>query len=68
MADQQYRDPVDRSRIDLGEPYEVQFWTVEFGCTEQELRDAVEKHGDSAEAIREVLKKQPAANIMEWDV
>ena len=58
----------DRSRVNLDEPYEVQYWMMEFSCTEQELRDAVRDHGDTVEALSAVLKKQPAANIMEWDV
>ena len=57
----------DRTRVNLDEPYEVQFWMIELDCTEQQLRDAVHEHGDSIEALRLALKKQPAANIMEWD-
>lgn len=67
MTDHQQRMPRDRSRVNLDEPYEVQFWMIELGCTEQELRDAVHEHGDSVEALRRALKKQPASNIMEWD-
>ena len=68
MADSpQYQASRDRNRVNLDEPYEVQFWMIEFNCTEQQLRDAVQEHGDSVAAIREALKRQPAANIMEWD-
>ena len=62
-----YRVPSDRSRVNLNDAYEVEFWVLEFACTEQQLRDAVREHGDSADAIGAALKKQPAANIMEWD-
>ena len=61
------RHPRDRSRVNLDEPYEVQFWMMEFNCTEQQLRDAVKDHGDTIEALGAALRKQPAANIMEWD-
>ena len=61
------RAPRERSRVNLDEPYEVQFWMMEFACTEQQLRDAVHAHGDSVEQLRQALKRQPAANIMEWD-
>ena len=68
MTDQQrVRAPRDRSRVNLDEPYEVQFWMLAFSCTEQQLRDAVNDQGDTVEAIGAALKKQPAANIMEWD-
>ena len=65
MADQPA--PRDRTRVNLDEPYEVQFWMIEFGCTEQQLHDAVKEHGDTVERLREALKRQPEANIMEWD-
>ena len=67
MNDSKYTTPQDRSRVNLDEPYEVQFWMIELGCSEQQLRDAVHEHGDSVEMLRRQLKKQPAANIMEWD-
>jgi hypothetical protein len=62
-----HQQPRDRTRINLDEPYEVQFWMIEFNCTEQQLRDAVKDHGDTIEAVGAALKRQPAANIMEWD-
>ena len=67
MANQQTRAPQERSRVNLDEPYEVQFWMIDFGCTEQQLRDAVQEHGDTVEKLRAVLKRQPAATIVEWD-
>ena len=33
---------IDRHRISLTEPWEVDYWTEKFGCTEEELREAVE--------------------------
>ena len=67
MANQETRAPQERSRVNLDEPYEVQFWMIDFGCTEQQLRDAVQEHGDTVEKLRTVLKRQPAATIVEWD-
>jgi hypothetical protein len=67
MSDHQQAASRDRKRVNLDEPYEVQFWMIEFNCTEEQLRDAVHEHGDTVEALRAALKKQPAANIMEWD-
>jgi hypothetical protein len=50
------RRPQDASRVNVHEPYEVRWWCHEFGCTEQQLRDAVSKVGVSAAAVRRHLK------------
>lgn len=47
----------DRKRINLNEDYEVRDWTKSLGVTEQQLRDAVKAVGDSAEKVREHLKR-----------
>ncbi len=47
----------DRKRINLNEDYEVRDWTKSLGVTEQQLRDAVKEVGDSADKVREHLKK-----------
>jgi hypothetical protein len=49
------RGPQDRSRINLHEKWEVQYWTKELGVTEEELEQAVKTAGSSAEAVREHL-------------
>ncbi len=51
------RGPQDRSRINLSESWEVQYWTKKFGVTEQQLRDAVKAVGSSAEAVQKKLGK-----------
>ncbi|WP_081759931.1 DUF3606 domain-containing protein [Pseudoxanthomonas suwonensis] len=47
----------DRDRINLNEDYEVRYWTGALGVTEQELRDAVQAVGSTAEAVRRHLGK-----------
>lgn len=47
----------DRSRISLGEDYEVRGWTASLGVSEQELREAVDAVGNSADAVRAYLKR-----------
>ncbi len=47
----------DRNRISLGEDYEVRDWTAALGVSEEELREAVDAVGNSAEAVRAYLKK-----------
>jgi len=50
------RGPQDRSRVNVGEEWEVRYWTKEFGVDEQQLRKAVEKVGPSVDAVRQELK------------
>jgi hypothetical protein len=45
----------DRSHICLGQPHEVHYWTKHLGVTNDELRRAIEKVGDSAAAVRKEL-------------
>lgn len=47
----------DRDRINLGEPYEVQYWTRALGVSADELRSAVDAVGSTAEAVRRHLAK-----------
>lgn len=47
----------DRNTINLNEDYEVRYWTEELGVTKEELAEAVNKAGKSAQAVREFLGK-----------
>jgi len=49
------RGPQDRSRINLGEPYEVQYWADKFGVSKERLSEAVRKVGSSAHAVETEL-------------
>ncbi|MBS0240303.1 MAG: DUF3606 domain-containing protein [Proteobacteria bacterium] len=55
--DRSKKGPQDRSRINLSERYEVDYWTKEFGISEGKLEAAVKAVGSSAEAVREYLKR-----------
>jgi hypothetical protein len=46
----------DRDRISLSEDYEIRSWTESLGVSEQELREAVDAVGNSADAVRAYLK------------
>jgi hypothetical protein len=50
------RGPADRSRINLGEPYEVQYWADKFGVSKERLSEVVRKVGPSADAVSKELK------------
>ena len=47
----------DRNTINLNEDYEVSYWTKELGVTKEELTEAVNKAGKSAQAVRDYLGK-----------
>jgi hypothetical protein len=58
MADDKTnRGAPDRSRINLSEDYEVRYWTQELGVSKDELTRLVHQHGNSAEKIRQELRK-----------
>jgi Protein of unknown function (DUF3606) len=47
----------DATKINIREDYEVAYWTNKFGCTPQQLKDAVNKAGTGAEAVKKALSK-----------
>jgi hypothetical protein len=56
MADNpNIRGQQDRSRINLSQEHEVRYWSQKFGCTEDELRKAVEAVGPNAAAVEKSL-------------
>jgi hypothetical protein len=55
--DRQQRGPQDRTRVNLSEDYEVQYWCKKFGVTEERLREAVHKVGDWTESVQKELNR-----------
>ena len=47
----------DLRRIELARSYEVRDWCKAFGCTKEELHDAVKAVGNSAQKVREYLQR-----------
>jgi hypothetical protein len=61
MADDlKNRGAQDRTRINIHEPYEVEYWTRELGVTRSELERFVTEHGVSADKVREAITKAQA--------
>lgn len=59
MADNlKNRAPADHSRININEPSEVQYRRRQFGCTEQQLRQAVAAVGAAADKVSQYLKNK----------
>lgn len=50
--------PADRNRISLDEDYEVRYWSEALGVTKEQLSAAVKTVGNSADRVREHLKKR----------
>jgi hypothetical protein len=50
--------PQDATRVNINEDYEVQYWTNKFGCSKEELVNAVNAVGTSAEKVEAYLKEK----------
>jgi len=58
--DRKNRGQPDRSKINMSEDYEVEYWTKHLGVSREELQLAVDLVGDSAAAVRKKLGKMTA--------
>jgi len=47
----------DRDRIAMGEEHEVRYWTRALGVTRERLQQAVDAVGNSADKVRDFLKR-----------
>jgi hypothetical protein len=50
--DRTQRAARDRGRINLGEEYEVEYWTKMLGVSPARLAEVISKVGDGVEAVR----------------
>ena len=50
--DRKKRGGADRTRVNLQEPYEVDYWCKQFRCTAGELKEAVDAVGVLAKNVR----------------
>ncbi len=57
MDDPKNRGLQDRARINVSQDYEIQYWTKELGVTAEQLRQAVQRVGSSADKVREHLRQ-----------
>lgn len=58
MTDDPKKTSLDRKLIALNEPHEVRSWTESLGVDEKTLKAAVAAVGNSAEKVREYLRKK----------
>ena len=50
--------PVDRTSINMNEPFEVRYWSKELGVSGSQLKALAKKVGTETSAIRDELAKQ----------
>jgi len=51
------RGAQDRRRINVGEDYELRYWSQKLGITPDRLKELVEQVGDSVSAIEAALRR-----------
>ena len=56
-ADKTLRTPADAQRVNVGEDYEVRYWTDKWNVTPQQLRAAVDKVGVMADDVERELRR-----------
>ena len=56
--DKAQRGAQDRSRINMQERYEVEYWTEKFGVSKERLAAAVAKVGPAVKAVEAELNKK----------
>jgi Protein of unknown function (DUF3606) len=55
--DKTKRGQQDRNKININEDYEVRYWSSRFRVTPDQLRAAVQKVGNSPDAVERELKR-----------
>ena len=55
MDDLKRKGAADRSKINIHEVWEVEYWTRELGASKDELQRVVDKVGNSVAAVRKEL-------------
>jgi hypothetical protein len=51
------REPEDRTKINIHEAWEVEYWSKKFGVSAAKLKEAVQKVGVSVEKVKAYLSK-----------
>lgn len=54
--DKNKRDFRDRDRINVNEPYELQYWSEKFGISKEKLRQIVEKTGPMVQDVKKQIQ------------
>ncbi len=57
MDDKQKTGSADRTKININEAYELDYWSAKFAVSKEKLKAAVDMVGTSASAVEDYLKK-----------
>lgn len=49
--------PADATKININEPYEVNYWTAKFGVSVQQLKNAVKDVGPQVRDVKRKLER-----------
>ena len=52
------KGPADSSRVSTGESWEIYYWTEKFGCSEEELKEAVKQVGNMSQDVEEYFNSK----------
>jgi CheY-like chemotaxis protein len=55
--DKTKKRPQDSSKVNVNEPYEVEYWSHSLGVTPDRLREIVQRVGTGAEAVKKAAKQ-----------
>lgn len=56
--DKHIKGPADQQKININQPYEVQYWSTTLGVTPEELRRAVNAVGPIVADVRRHLQQR----------
>ncbi|MCD1117552.1 DUF3606 domain-containing protein [Chryseobacterium turcicum] len=57
MSDDLTKKPLDTTRVNVSESWELDHWSKKFGVTKERLKEAVKAVGTSADAVEKYLRK-----------
>jgi hypothetical protein len=60
MTVQSNEQAVDRLKINVSDPWELRWWCTKFGCTEAQLKAAIDAMGAIAGNVRKYLTREQA--------
>ena len=51
--------PLDPGRVNTMDPVELRYWCEQLHCSEDELKEIVDRVGEHVAAVRQVLEARP---------
>lgn len=60
--DNKGREPIDCTRVNVDDPSSVKYWRKQYGCTEQQLRQAIAAAGVSPAKVKQYFRNLSRPN------